>query len=101
MIEVMDTAEKKPFNPTVAYWDERAKGAQIYNLLAFCGVDYKHEMLVRGPAPDYHKDDWKEKKPTVSECLDFPNVPYLLDDLNGVNLTESKSIMKYIAMMHD
>ena len=103
VIEVMDTrtdAEKK-FHPTVAYWDERAKGAQIYNLLAYCGIDYKHEMLTRGPAPDYHKDAWTENKEEVGQLLDFPNVPYLLDQENGVNLTESKSIMKYIAMNHN
>ena len=28
-------------------------------------------------------------------------MPYLIDEVNGVNLTESKSIMKYIAQMHD
>ena len=36
-------------------------------------------MLVRGPAPDYHKDDWKKKKaenwtvhaPTLSKIEEF------------------------------
>ena len=28
-------------------------------------------------------------------------MPYLLDSDNGINLTESKSIMKYIAMQYD
>ena len=89
MIETYTVAKKEEgqgkkqlpaFNPTVAYWDGRAKGAQIYSLLAYCGVDYKHEMLVRGPAPDYHKDAWKEKKQEVA--LDFPNLPYLIDEAN-------------------
>ena len=56
-------------------------------------------MLKRGPAPDYHKDEWTKRKPELD--LAFPNVPYLIDEANKVNLTESKSIMKYIAMMHD
>ena len=105
MIEVMNlkrlNAKEQNFKPTVVYWDERAKGAQIYNLLAYCGFDYNHEMLVRGPAPDYHKEDWVQKKPDVAPLLDFPNVPYLLDPDNGVNLSESKSIMKYIACQYD
>mmetsp|Transcript_36423 Transcript_36423/g.44528 ORF Transcript_36423/g.44528 Transcript_36423/m.44528 type:complete len:85 (-) Transcript_36423:278-532(-) len=58
-------------------------------------------MLVRGPAPDYHKDDWAQKKPQISHLLDFPNVPYLLDEANGVYLSETKSIMKYIAVRYD
>lgn len=103
MIEVMNTKARSEstFRPTVVYWDERAKGAQIYNLLAYCGLDYKQEQLVRGPAPDYHKEDWTIKKPEVSQLLAFPNVPYLLDPDNGINLTESKSIMKYVASQHD
>ena len=58
-------------------------------------------MLERGPAPDYHKDAWKVKKAEIGNVLDFPNVPYLLDEANSVNLTESKSIMKYIAALYD
>lgn len=59
----MDTGKAdQEFCPTVVYWDERAKGAQIYNLLSYCGFDYNHEMLVRGPAPGFHKDDWSYKK---------------------------------------
>lgn len=85
----------------MAYWDERAKGAQIFNLLAYCGIDYEHEMLVRGPAPDFHKDDWKEKRAEIRHLFDFPNVPYLVDERSGISLTESKSIMKYLAMTHD
>ena len=60
-------------------------------------------MLVRGPAPDYHEDDWKAKKAELTgpKSLDFPNVPYLIDEVNDIRLTESKSIMKYIAMKHE
>ena len=38
--KVSTDPEQTSFYPTVAYWDERAKGAQIYNLLAYCGLDY-------------------------------------------------------------
>ena len=37
----------------------------------------------------------------MAKLLAFPNVPYMLDEANGVYLSETKSIMKYIAVKYD
>ena len=48
---------------------------------------------IRGGPPDYDRKAWLDDKFKVG--LDFPNLPYFTD--GDVKVTESKSIMKYIA----
>jgi glutathione S-transferase len=66
-------------------------------MLAYCGVDYETKTYIRGASPDFSKQDWLQEKKELD--LDFPNLPYLID--GDFKMTESKSIMKYIASKHD
>ena len=83
--------------PTLGYWDVRGKGAQVHYLLNYCAVDYNQKIYKRGPAPEFSKSAWLKHRDEVE--LQFPNLPYLID--GEVKLTESKSIMKYIAKKYD
>lgn len=49
-------------------------------------------MYAAGPAPDFDRSEWLNEKHTLG--LDFPNLPYLIDD--GIKLTETAAIMKYL-----
>ena len=78
--------------PTLGYWNIRGLGAQVRYLLYFCGVEFEDKMFAAGPAPDFDRSQWLDVK--FSLGLDFPNLPYLIDE--GVKLTETMAIMKYI-----
>jgi len=78
--------------PTLGYWDIRGLGNQCRALLMFCGVDFVDQHYHMGPAPEFSRADWLDKKFTLG--LDYPNLPYLIDE--GINLTETNAIMKYI-----
>ncbi|XP_068125629.1 glutathione S-transferase Mu 1-like isoform X2 [Hyperolius riggenbachi] len=47
-------------------------------------------------APDYDKSEWLDEKEKLG--LDFPNLPYLID--GDVKLTQSNTILRYIARKH-
>lgn len=78
--------------PTLGYWNIRGLGAQIRYLLHYLGVEFEDRMYAAGPAPDFDRSEWLNEKYTLG--LDFPNLPYLIDD--GVRLTETAAIMKYL-----
>lgn len=83
--------------PVIGYWDVRGKGAQVYYILAYCGVKYEAKTYIRGAAPEFSKSDWTKERDSLG--LDFPNLPYLID--GDFKLTESKSIMKYVAARYE
>ena len=83
--------------PLVGYWDCRGKGAQVLYILAYCGVDYDHKVYKRGPPPEFSKSAWQSHRDELA--MDFPNLPYLID--GDVKLSESKSLMKYVAKKYD
>ena len=70
----------------------------MHYILTYCGVDYETKTYERGPAPTFSKDNWKNSD-IDSLGLAFPNLPYLID--GEVRLSESKSIMKYVASKYD
>jgi glutathione S-transferase len=77
----------------LGYWVIRGLAAPIRYLLAYCNVDFNVESYRAGPAPDFSKASWLEKKFTLG--LDFPNLPYFFD--GSTKLTETDTIMRYIA----
>lgn len=79
--------------PTLGYWNIRGLAAPIRYLLHICGVEFEDKVYGFGPAPDFSRDEWLNEKFTLG--LDLPNLPYLIDE--GVKLTETVAIMKYIA----
>jgi hypothetical protein len=78
--------------PKIGYWNIRGLAAPIRYILYFCGVKFEDKMYAYGPAPEFSRDDWLNEKFNLG--LDHPNLPYLIDE--GVKLTETVAIMKYI-----
>jgi glutathione S-transferase len=78
--------------PTLGYWNIRGLGAQIRYLLYYCGVEFEDKMYAAGPAPDFDRSMWLNEKFTLD--LEFPNLPYLVDE--DAKVTETTAIMKYI-----
>ena len=83
--------------PTLGYWDARGKGAQIHYLLNYLGIEYNQKIYKRGPMPELSKSAWLSHKDELQ--MEFANLPYLLD--GDLKLSESKSIMKYLAQKYD
>ncbi|KAG8451135.1 hypothetical protein GDO86_003411 [Hymenochirus boettgeri] len=78
------------------YWDIRGLAHPIRLLLEYTGTAYTDKRYVTGEAPNYDKSEWLDVKEKLG--LPFPNLPYLLD--GDVKLTQSNTIMRYIAMKH-
>eukprot|EP01147_Barroeca_monosierra_P006811 gene6811-385_t len=76
---------------THGYWSIRGLAASTRMLLWACDqkdfVDIKYGSE---GAPE-----WKDDK--FSLGLDFPNLPYLIDEKTGVKLTQSMAILRYLA----
>ncbi|KAM3934493.1 glutathione S-transferase Mu 1-like [Leptodactylus fuscus] len=80
----------------LGYWDIRGLAHTIRLLLEYTGTPYEEKRYVEGDAPDYDKSQWLDEKEKLG--LDFPNLPYLLD--GDVKLTQSNTILRYIASKH-
>ncbi|KAM4700021.1 glutathione S-transferase Mu 5-like [Discoglossus pictus] len=80
----------------LGYWDIRGLAHPIRLLLEYTGTPYEEKVYVTGEAPDYDRSQWLDEKEKLG--LDFPNLPYLLD--GDVKLTQSNTIMRYIARKH-
>ena len=74
--------------PVLGYWDIRGLAQPIRFLLAYLSVDY-FDMHIDS------QEQWLRTKDTLK--LPFPNLPFFIDEQNGVYLTETLAIMKYIA----
>lgn len=61
------------------------------------GVEYDTVEYQQGPAPDFSRADWMDKKHTLG--LPFPNLPYLMH--GDLKLTETMAIHKYLAEVYD
>ena len=93
-LEVIENKEVySTTKPILGYWGVRGKGQQVKHLLAYCGVDYDLTTYTQGGDPDFSMQEWYDQKYKLG--LPFANLPYYID--GDVKLTESKSIMKYIA----
>ncbi|CAG9314991.1 unnamed protein product [Blepharisma stoltei] len=79
--------------PILAYWSIRGLVEHIRMFLTHLGVAFEDKHYPTGDAPDYDKSVWLADKESLG--LDFPNLPYFIDD--QVKLTESVAIVTYIA----
>ncbi|EUB55904.1 Glutathione S-transferase [Echinococcus granulosus] len=82
--------------PIFAYWNVKGLGEQIRLLLRYLGVEFTDKQYKIGPAPTYDRSAWLPEK--FSLGLDFPNLPYYIDD--DFKLTQSGAILEYIADKH-
>ena len=91
--DVVDFTGETP--PTLGYWKIRGLAAPIRYMFYQLGVHFSDVTYDTGDAPDYDKSSWLDVKQTLG--LEYPNLPYLIDENNGVKLTETVAIMQYIA----
>ena len=70
-------------NITLGYWNIRGLADFLRLMLIYKNISYNEKM--------YQKDDeWQKDKYNLD--LEFPNLPYLLDDKKNIKMTESYSI---------
>jgi len=79
--------------PVLGYRDIRGLAQPIRIMLKYLGVDFEDKMYGCDPGPHPTVDSWKADKFNLG--LDFPNVPYWIED--NFKLTESRAILRYIA----
>ena len=79
---------------TLGYWDTRAICEPIRLLLNYCEVKFNDKRYKVGPPPNYDKSEWNNVKNDLG--LDIPNLPYLIDDDNGIKLTQMHAIIYYL-----
>ena len=74
----------------LGYWDIRGRAGLNRAMLAFCKVPFTNKFYFFETYNDWFTKDKQEIG------FDFPNLPYLIDGSNKI--TESKTIVKYIAL---
>jgi len=79
--------------PTLGYWKIRGLAQPIRLMLTYAGVEFEDVTYEQGDGPEFSREAWYSVKQTLG--LPFPNLPYYLDD--GVKITQSNSIIRYIA----
>ncbi|XP_054167579.1 glutathione S-transferase-like [Oppia nitens] len=78
--------------PVLGYWNIHGRAQPIRLMLAYTGTDYEDKRYTSA-------SDWSNDKHTLG--LDFPNLPYYLDDDDGVKLTQSVTIMRFIGRINN
>ena len=84
--------------PVLGYWNCRGVAQSIRFMLVYLDVEFEDVAYTQGDGPNFSNSEWTDVKYELD--LDFPNLPYYIDDMEGVRLTESNAIMKYIAAKH-
>lgn len=82
--------------PQLGYWNIRGLAAAIRMLLHYCDVPFVDIHYEQGDAPGFSAAAWLEKK--FSLGLDFPNLPYYIDDRSKV--VQTLPILRYVAARH-
>lgn len=90
----METIIFSKMSVTLGYWDTRAICEPIRLMLHYCEINFNDKRYKVGPPPHYDKNEWNSVKNEVD--LDIPNLPYLIDDENGVKLTQMHAILYYL-----
>eukprot|EP00123_Amoebidium_parasiticum_P015356 comp22925_c0_seq1/m.36300 comp22925_c0_seq1/g.36300 ORF comp22925_c0_seq1/g.36300 comp22925_c0_seq1/m.36300 type:complete len:224 (-) comp22925_c0_seq1:242-913(-) len=81
--------------PVFAYWAIRGLAQPIKLLFAYAHQDFEDKRYVAGEAPDYDLFQWLGDKEKLSQEMDFPNLPYLID--GDVKISESNAILRHVA----
>ncbi|KAA8492779.1 Glutathione S-transferase Mu 3 [Porphyridium purpureum] len=86
---------------TLGYWHIRGLGQPIRYLCEVGGIKYSERLYTAKILDDGQVDcsDWLDEKETLG--LDFPNLPYLIDDASGLKLTQTGTILEYLARRCD
>jgi len=79
----------------LGYWKIRGLAQPLRYLLEYTEHPYQDVMYEQGDAPNYSVECWTSVKNTLG--LDFPSIPYLIDDNQNTKLTDPYAIMIYVA----
>ena len=80
----------------LGYWKTRNIGEPARLMLAYRDIEWKDTVYTQGNHKDpFDRSSWYNKKYNLN--FDFPNLPYLIDNKNGLRLTESRAIYQYLA----
>lgn len=85
----------------LGYWNIRGLAQPVRYLLQYTGSSWEDVLFVQGGPTDpipYDKSCWFTVKPSLG--LDFPNLPFMVDESNGIRLTQSQAIIRYVARLH-
>jgi glutathione S-transferase len=94
-------AEPVDSKPTLVYWAICGLAGAIRLALVLGRADFVDVRIDAGEASDPgYKKNWFVRKPALQEYMAFPNLPYFMDT-NGVYLTQSNAILKYIGRKYD
>lgn len=81
---------------TLGHWQSQGPASAARMMLVFGDVDFENVMYEATATEDgYDVSSWTKAKFNLD--LDFPNLPYLIDNKTGLKLTASKSIYRYLA----
>lgn len=83
---------------TLGHWKSQGPASAARMMLVFGDVDFEnvmYEAKATEDGYDVHVSSWTKAKFNLD--LDFPNLPYLIDNKTGLRLTASKSIYRYLA----
>mmetsp|Transcript_5605 Transcript_5605/g.9692 ORF Transcript_5605/g.9692 Transcript_5605/m.9692 type:complete len:220 (-) Transcript_5605:77-736(-) len=83
----------------LGYWKIRGLAQPIRLLLNYVGVQFEDMRFEQGDPPTFDRGAWTSVKTTFG--LDFPNLPFYIDEESGVKMTQSNAILRYIARKHD
>eukprot|EP00056_Hartaetosiga_gracilis_P002261 m.52029 g.52029 ORF g.52029 m.52029 type:complete len:236 (-) comp10981_c0_seq1:1387-2094(-) len=76
----------------LGYWNIRGLGASIRMFLWYIGErNFENKVYT----VENYQEWFGQDKPTIE--LDFPNLPYLIDNKTGVKLSQSLAILHYLA----
>jgi glutathione S-transferase len=85
----------------LGYWNIRGLAQSIRYVLEYTGSAWEDVLYCQAGPNDsipFDKSCWFEKKEVLG--LDFPNLPYFVDEKNGIKITQSQTILRYVARIH-
>ena len=82
----------------LGYWNTRALAEPVRLLLAYSGVPWEDKRYQVGAPAQYDKSEWLAEKESLG--LHFPNLPYLIQPSTGLKVTQTRSILRYLSLVH-
>ena len=82
----------------IGYWKIRGLAQPIRYLLEHVEHPWEDVTYEQTDAPNYSIECWTSVKGTLG--LEFPNIPYLIDDNHDVKITDTLAIMTYICTQY-
>jgi len=84
---------------TLGYWNIRGLAQPIRFAAAIAGVALEEVRYQQGGAPAFDRSAWMNEKEKLG--LDFPNLPYLIDEERGLKLTQSAAILRHVGRLYN